>query len=1189
MNELLDSITVYDTSMFLLKLTFVLAFVWLIQTQLRVSAAWRCRIWRSVPIIIGCLLAMGFLPPQIEFAIQGSPINQDKSNPASESAALIPLGSALNFDSKAPNSTLSHSSILKVSTPQNDLSNDISAIVDLAALEQQESETILQETIWAKLPSVPQSLALAWLFGATMFAIRFIASSIRSALTISRSTFETTDLGTRAATIASTLQLRSVPDVVSCSSIGSPCVMLIPSRRILVPTEMTVDDGHWDLDGVLAHELAHLKRHDWQWNLLFHAIEIIFWFHPLVWKLRQSHLNECENACDDLAASATGSRATYRQTLARVALSMLDGRTVIGIPMARKSEIMDRLRRLEQPVTFASRKPIAIALTLLPLVSLTVGTFGFTLESNIQQQEKTEAEAKQETDTGDPNTFLVKLSGLSPGQLSKATVTARYYIGEEWKTVEVKPSDKGIAKHKLGDQPLSHVLIVCRAPDCVPFAIEAHNRHAKIDLSNLIDAELTKGYPIRGSVKDSSGNAVPGARVKLTMHSQNSQSGAYPFDMAELVTDLNGQWKFPNAPWELKANRVYASVEHDDYMRAFGSQPSYPLEDAVFEATLQRGTTVSGKVVDATGKPIAGANVTLGPATALGKPTTDTNASGDFSLKKCRQGKNYIVTVADGYAPNLVEVDINDGTRLAQKIVLTKGKTLTATLVDQNSNPVANANVGVQSWRKDHSLGFKTKTDASGKFIWKGAPSDPVWFTFKAEGHRLIVHHELFAETPDQKVTLYTQQKVKLKVVDAKTGDTIPMVYTQRALKFSDEIPPSWDARWFEFENGEIDFRFMRQVPECWLRIAADGYESVVKKFKLGDPDAEMTISLKRLNGEKEMAWESVRVGIETGVVPMNIAAVAHQLHDNNATLRLVESRKWVLTIRDKWTIQSAMLGVPNISQTADRETLKSSIKDIAIAGDLPNLTLKLEGLMINAELLEAVGQLTHLKVLDLDDCPLDEAEIRAWSALAKCGNLRELYFDGHWQKFPAAAVDAMTRLPKLEKLVFDGCGAYHMDSKTFAGRLSKMKSLRHLELTNDAGFDNQIGEEIKQLENLKHIGVVGAKIDDQFIKQILQLELSGLNLHRTGVTDAGLRLAADGFRDLKTLDICRTKITADGVKDISSKFPKLRRLDTEEYDRETLVGFKRLHPTCIVKPMGYISGGVVSRPQIELTEDEKK
>jgi bla regulator protein BlaR1 len=58
-----------------------------------------------------------------------------------------------------------------------------------------------------------------------------------------------------------------------------------------------LEDAH--LQGILAHELCHVRRRDNLAAMLHMAVEAIFWFHPLVWWLGSRLVDERERACDE--------------------------------------------------------------------------------------------------------------------------------------------------------------------------------------------------------------------------------------------------------------------------------------------------------------------------------------------------------------------------------------------------------------------------------------------------------------------------------------------------------------------------------------------------------------------------------------------------------------------------------------------------------------------------------------------------------------------------------------------------------------------------------------------------------------------------------------------------------------------------------------------------------------------------
>ncbi len=72
------------------------------------------------------------------------------------------------------------------------------------------------------------------------------------------------------------------------------------------------------LEAVLAHELAHIRRADYVWNLAQTAIETLFFFHPAVWWLGHRVRHHRELCCDDLAVQACGDAVLYATALLRL-------------------------------------------------------------------------------------------------------------------------------------------------------------------------------------------------------------------------------------------------------------------------------------------------------------------------------------------------------------------------------------------------------------------------------------------------------------------------------------------------------------------------------------------------------------------------------------------------------------------------------------------------------------------------------------------------------------------------------------------------------------------------------------------------------------------------------------------------------------------------------------------------------
>ena len=84
---------------------------------------------------------------------------------------------------------------------------------------------------------------------------------------------------------------------------------------VMLPHELLLRLRDIQLVAILAHELAHVKRHDFAVNLLQTALSTFFFYHPGVWWISARIHDEREHCCDDLAIQATGERVDYARTL----------------------------------------------------------------------------------------------------------------------------------------------------------------------------------------------------------------------------------------------------------------------------------------------------------------------------------------------------------------------------------------------------------------------------------------------------------------------------------------------------------------------------------------------------------------------------------------------------------------------------------------------------------------------------------------------------------------------------------------------------------------------------------------------------------------------------------------------------------------------------------------------------------
>ncbi|KAA3609543.1 MAG: hypothetical protein DWQ01_09445 [Planctomycetota bacterium] len=116
---------------------------------------------------------------------------------------------------------------------------------------------------------------------------------------------------------------------------------------ILMPASCISGMNPHHLEALLAHELAHIRRHDFLVNLLQAMIEAVLFYHPATWWISKHLRLERELCCDDAAVKACGNALTYARAL--VELEGSRGASSQLLLAANGGSLMQRIRRLVEP------------------------------------------------------------------------------------------------------------------------------------------------------------------------------------------------------------------------------------------------------------------------------------------------------------------------------------------------------------------------------------------------------------------------------------------------------------------------------------------------------------------------------------------------------------------------------------------------------------------------------------------------------------------------------------------------------------------------------------------------------------------------------------------------------------------------------------------------------------------------
>lgn len=111
------------------------------------------------------------------------------------------------------------------------------------------------------------------------------------------------------------LGIRGSVRVFQSTRVSTPIVVGCFRSVILLPVSLLTGLPASQLEAILTHELAHVRRYDYLVNLAQTLVETLFFYHPAVWWLSHRIRIERENCCDDLVVATLGDRIQYGRAL----------------------------------------------------------------------------------------------------------------------------------------------------------------------------------------------------------------------------------------------------------------------------------------------------------------------------------------------------------------------------------------------------------------------------------------------------------------------------------------------------------------------------------------------------------------------------------------------------------------------------------------------------------------------------------------------------------------------------------------------------------------------------------------------------------------------------------------------------------------------------------------------------------
>jgi beta-lactamase regulating signal transducer with metallopeptidase domain len=191
-------------------------------------------------------------------------------------------------------------------------------------------------------------LVVVWAIGAMLLLARLVGGCVG----VARARREAAPISNwviRSRLIALSLRM-GIPRTVQLlesAYVTGPAVIGVLKPAVIFPIAALT--GLWPIqvEAILAHELAHIRRHDYLVNLVQSVVETLLFYHPAVWWVSTRVRQEREHCCDDMAVRACGNNVFYA-----TALADLDDLRMPAMELAvaaTGAALLPRIRRLIMP------------------------------------------------------------------------------------------------------------------------------------------------------------------------------------------------------------------------------------------------------------------------------------------------------------------------------------------------------------------------------------------------------------------------------------------------------------------------------------------------------------------------------------------------------------------------------------------------------------------------------------------------------------------------------------------------------------------------------------------------------------------------------------------------------------------------------------------------------------------------
>ena len=177
------------------------------------------------------------------------------------------------------------------------------------------SPTIMEK--WKAWTSQNANLALVvWLMGAFLFTVRMLGGFyFLNRLKSGANQITDSVWLEKMSELCNSLKIKGKVLLKQSERVSSPLVMGVIKPVIIFPMGLIQALPTDEIEAILVHELAHIKRKDFLINIVINLLQVIYFFHPAFWWLKIQLDAEREFHCDDIALNQLGKKLTLIKAL----------------------------------------------------------------------------------------------------------------------------------------------------------------------------------------------------------------------------------------------------------------------------------------------------------------------------------------------------------------------------------------------------------------------------------------------------------------------------------------------------------------------------------------------------------------------------------------------------------------------------------------------------------------------------------------------------------------------------------------------------------------------------------------------------------------------------------------------------------------------------------------------------------